>query len=566
MCSRFFSNQSKSKSSNRCLALRSGRLSPLLAAALLAAWVLPSLAADQTVAPDRDVQWGELPAAVSRADVLEAIEAMRPIDPALVSKVTEIPATPILNFLHFRLIMTLSDEPALTIDQLLRVGEVDRALKVADRLPPKSAKPPGLVIAIAEASLARGRDDAACSDIKRLVQDRSPLSPEQDIRALQLTVLCAVLTKDKTAAKSGSALLTERKAGTPAILAALSMLADGNTPEPWKPFPLGVVDARILALAGIEPNGAALAVATPSGLSAIVATSEFSSEARVTAAETAARQGHFHPVLLAAAYSKAEADPSGLANPLATSLDGAAKRALLFQAIRAEGDDSKRAILIRALVEDARSDGLAAAVSATVTEEILRTPLHRSNAWFAATAAEGLSCDGKYSDAAEWAIIGAAAVRPEKGSELLGWLLLNNIGDPNGDADRVSAMKLAEDLQTAGLLSDPLLHRLVTVLDALAYDTPVLLREAAAKAPQPTGGRLPPTGLLRDLKAKSRANAVPESLSLVLQAFGAERADAVNLMTLGDAIQALRAVGFEKEARRLGFEALLPDWPRQAGG
>jgi hypothetical protein len=38
------------------------------------------------------------------------------------------------------------------------------------------------------------------------------------------------------------------------------------------------------------------------------------------------------------------------------------------------------------------------------------------------------------------------------------------------------------------------------------------------------------------------------------------------MIALGDAIRALKRAGLETEARRLGLEALLPGWPRSAGG
>jgi hypothetical protein len=34
------------------------------------------------------------------------------------------------------------------------------------------------------------------------------------------------------------------------------------------------------------------------------------------------------------------------------------------------------------------------------------------------------------------------------------------------------------------------------------------------------------------------------------------------MIALGDAIRALKRAGLESDARRLGFEALLPGWPR----
>jgi hypothetical protein len=49
-----------------------------------------------------------------------------------------------------------------------------------------------------------------------------------------------------------------------------------------------------------------------------------------------------------------------------------------------------------------------------------------------------------------------------------------------------------------------------------------------------------------------------------LRALGPHGAEGAHIIALGDAIRALRRAGLEREARRLGFEALFTSWPRSA--
>jgi hypothetical protein len=49
-----------------------------------------------------------------------------------------------------------------------------------------------------------------------------------------------------------------------------------------------------------------------------------------------------------------------------------------------------------------------------------------------------------------------------------------------------------------------------------------------------------------------------------MRALGSKGAEGAHIIALGDVIRALRAVGLEAEARRIGFEALFAAWPRSA--
>jgi hypothetical protein len=47
-----------------------------------------------------------------------------------------------------------------------------------------------------------------------------------------------------------------------------------------------------------------------------------------------------------------------------------------------------------------------------------------------------------------------------------------------------------------------------------------------------------------------------------MRTIGAGGPDAAHLLALGDTLRALRRVGLETDARRIGVEALYAGWPR----
>jgi hypothetical protein len=153
-----------------------------------------------------------------------------------------------------------------------------------------------------------------------------------------------------------------------------------------------------------------------------------------------------------------------------------------------------------------------------------------------------------------WAWVDAA------GERLQGWQLLLAASDPQGPRAEAA---LAEGVELAlkGGLPPPLLHRLVTVLDALDYDVPVPLWDEASKTPQPSDGDLPATGALTSLKQAAEAGEVGRTVLVAAAVLGPKGAKGAHLIALGDALRALKRVGLDAEARRLGFEALYAHWP-----
>jgi len=120
----------------------------------------------------------------------------------------------------------------------------------------------------------------------------------------------------------------------------------------------------------------------------------------------------------------------------------------------------------------------------------------------------------------------------------------------------------AEARQLAARCLAGLGNRLATVLDALEYNVPIPLWEAASRTPQPAGGYLPETGVLSELQQASKKQEFGRTVLLVMKTLGPDGAEGANLLALGDAIRALKRAGIEADARRLGFEALFASWPR----
>jgi hypothetical protein len=124
-----------------------------------------------------------------------------------------------------------------------------------------------------------------------------------------------------------------------------------------------------------------------------------------------------------------------------------------------------------------------------------------------------------------------------------------------------AALREGVELAMKGGLPPALLHRLVTVLDGLDYDVPIPLWDEAGKTPQPGDGDLPAIGALTGLKQAADAGEVGCTVLMVAAVLGPNGAKGAHLIALGDSLHALKCIGLDAEARRLGFEALYAHWP-----
>jgi hypothetical protein len=339
-------------------------------------------------------------------------------------------------------------------------------------------------------------------------------------------------------------------------LAVLEGAGAGGKGVPALPKQVRALDYRIGEAAGIVWPADLVERAEP-GLLAVLATAPtLDPGLRVVAAERAARMNMLSPERLAEQYRAIPHAPDELAQPLATRQTGALRRSLLARAAEEALAPDRKALALRALLDEARQADLGGAIARMVAPTVASLPPVPEIAWFAESAIEVLVLAGRSDAARHWIDAGRG--------NLDAWRLLAALAD--GDAATSGGMALSkiERLALAGRFEAPVLHRLVTVLDALDTQVPIPLWEAASRTPQPTDGHLPETGVLADLKSARDKKDGARTVLRAAQALGPAGAAEANLLTLGDVIRALKGVGLDREARALGLEALIAAWPRTA--
>ncbi len=389
--------------------------------------------------------------------------------------------------------------------------------------PPPSLVPetgPGIDTSALPDDLWRGIDAEA---LQRLLQAVPLPAPSPVLAGLVARVLAASPPSDPRELEVRAAAL--RKAGRIDELTALIGAPEDGPPPPARPN---------------------VARASPELLYRLAQNESIAPEVRLAAAERAAALNIVDGEGLARAYREgAQALTKAAQSPPAL-------RARLFAAFESAPSAKIRAESIEALLASARDQGIEAPIAqalARASAGLVEDPQARA---FAETGVRVAALAGDEQSA--WAWIDAG------GERLQSWQLLLAASDPFGPRAEAA---LAEGVELAlkGGLPPPLLHRLVTVLDALEYDVPIPLWEEASKSPQPMDGDLPATGMLTSLKEAADASEVGHTVLLVAAVLGPKGAKGAHLIALGDALRALKRVGLDAEARRLGFEALYAHWP-----
>jgi len=482
----------------------------------------------------------------------------------LLARIEIPPRSPALSGLWRRLIA--ADAPpatatpeqfrALRAEGLYRTG-LPRA--AAETLKPAAGDALAAVLT-ARSEIAHGESEAACAAIKALGTRRGDLPKPVRSEALILSGLCAGIAGNTSGAGLVADLAREEGVEAPLALVLLDALASGQKPRLEQPKRLGAIDYRLLQLVGSVDPVATIERAEPALLAVLAEDAGGEPKARLAAAEAAVRLNVIDPAALAAVYQTQRFAAEELADPLSGRADPLARRALLYKTAEAERTPQKKARLIRALLDDARRSGTylqTLRLIARSAEALSRAP---EIGWFAETAIEIALASGRYDTARSWAAFAAGQDRP--GGGLQHWIALADIADPEVKGPRGQALASVEALALRGRYAPDLLHRLATVLDALDYNVPIPLWEAASRTPQPSTGHLPATGVLSELQDAARQRQFGRTVLLAMQTLGPNGAEGAHMIALGDAIRALKRAGLEADARQVAFEALFFGWPR----
>lgn len=450
---------------------------------------------------------------------------------------------------------------AVRIEALYRSGLIADLQRTIEASPAASTDAvSGLLYA--RTRLLLGNQDAGCSQVKGLQRAQATLPRAARHDFLLLAALCGAAGRDAGAAGLAADLLRAESVVAPIALAALDAVSLGASEAPKPPAAkrLSLLDYRFLELARAERMPGLVAAAEPALLS-VLATSAADAATRVLASEAALSLHSIRPSDLADAYRAASTQPSASAEPSADRLELPLRRAGLFKAFEAERTPQKKTRLARTLLDEirrARGPYLqAAAMLAPGIEGLQPAP---EIGWFAETAIEINLAAGRFDVVRRW----AEPPLNERYGSLRHWLVLTDIADSKMRGRRGEDLGSAEQFAVRGRLSPELMHRLVTVLDALDYQIPIPLWEAASRSPQPSSGHLPETGILSQLQEASAKREHARLVLTAMRALGPDSGEIAHMIALGDTIRALKRAGLEGDARRLGLEALFAGWPRAA--
>lgn len=447
--------------------------------------------------------------------------------------------SPALATLIARLLAT--GDPASGADLALRTAALERTGRVAEQAellgPAAAAHEPDSLGRYALALLAAGREDEACE----VCLDQGAAKD-----ALLVPVYCAAARGDLPGASLALQLARDGGAQTGLAAAAIARLSKTAAPSPAMPKQIGVTDYLFITLGARRPSADLAAKADPELLFLLAHDQATPAELRAAAAERAASLNIVGGEDLARAYR--EAAPA-LPN---NSQSGPALRARLFAAFDSAPSVKMRAESIAALLASARDQNIEVPVAEALAEASAGLVADPQAAAFAETGIRVAALAGDEQSA--WAWIDAG------GERLQSWQLLLAASDPQGPRAE-AALAAGVQLALGGGLPPALLHRLVTVLEALNYDVPIPLWDEASKTAQPNDGDLPPTGALTSLKDAADAGEIGRTVLIAAAVLGQQGAKGAHLIALGDTLRALKRVGLDAEARRLGFEALYPHWP-----
>lgn len=434
-------------------------------------------------------------------------------------------------------------ELAIRLNALSKAGRIDEEIALLGGA--MQAGEPGAAALYATALLEAGREEEACAIAIDPPPQSVPATAKPTRAAFLMPAYCAAAKGDQPGANLALQLARDRGVQAPVPFAVIERLGKTSSKPIVLPDAVETFDYVFLKLDPKSLPSSLAAKASPALLFLIAHDDNAPPGLRLAAAERAASLNVIDGAALAKAYRDVAAKITKAGTPQEL-------RAKLFAALEAAPSAKLKAESIDALLASGRDAGIEFAVAEALDEPARGLMQDPEATPFAGTLLRVAALAGDNPTA--WGFF-------DQGAEKLRvWQLLLAAADPS-DPRTETALSEGVELAAVGGLPAPFLHRLLAVLDALDCDVPIPLWDAASKMPQPNDGYLPETGVLSQLKAASDHGDVGRTVLLVAASLGPKGPADANLLALGDAVRALKRVGLEAEARRVGFESLYARVP-----
>jgi hypothetical protein len=375
----------------------------------------------------------------------------------------------------------------------------------------------------------------------------------------QAQVFCQLNAGQRDQAALGLDLLRDQGTKDPAFFTLADALG-GQTvkldslPNPT-PLELAMLRRADLAL----PADAAQS-RQPGVLMAIAQDTALDEAARLGAAERSAAIGALAIEKLQQAYAAIRLSPEDLGNAVAASAkeSGPRGRALLYQATGAAAQPSARAHLLQAAFERARRQGdylLAAHVNLDYLLPITPAP---DLAWFSADAGRALYAMGRYEQANAWLELAQSRAAKDSGSAASAAVLAVYARIAGvGRSLSWDPAALSEWRQSPA--STEAAQRVLAIFDGLGEPIPggwAVIPDSRNDAGAANGG-VPNPAVLFSLEEAASKRRFGETVLLALYALGSAGPAGCDPLSLSRAIESLRRVGLDSEARAIAVEAAI---------
>jgi hypothetical protein len=456
-------------------------------------------------------------------------------------------SSPVLENLIARVLA--ADPPADGAEVALRVDALEKAGRAQEMVTllrqSAQAGEPGAEARYALALISVGRDEEACGLRLGAVPASAQADNEATRAAFLIPVYCAARAGNMARARDLLGEARQRGLAAPVAEAIIGQLAKSMAERAPIPHPLGVLDYVFLRLGKAAIPADAAKSATPTLLYLLAHDSQAPPELRLEAAERAASLNIIGGTTLRQAYLQAgpQLGKDARSPP--------ALRARLFATFQQAQSAKYRAESIDALLESGKDIGIEVPLAKALAPESAKLAADPQAANFAETGVTVAILAGDTDAAWAWIDRGGAQARS--------WPLLVAASDPSGPR-AAQALQQGAAIAKQAHLSPDLVDRLISVLDALDYNVPLPLWDLSSQQ-QPIDGYLPETGVLTELKRAADAGQIGRTVMLVAATLGPDGPKGANLLGLGDSVKALRKVGLDAEAKRIGFEALYARWP-----
>jgi len=444
------------------------------------------------------------------------------------------------------------------LERLMAAGRPEWAARLAANS--SVAPTPDILAWRARAELAAMDDAAACATLTRLPVDGDPASDPVAAFAIKLNVYCQISKGNKEAAIMTADLAREEGVVDPLFYSLAAQASDGITLKSENPASLDALYAAFYRKAGRAFPTNVIEIAEPALFASLSKDDNLPVEQRIAVGEYAARLGALSGNELAALYQLAnftEADFDGL-KTASFPTHAAMRRALLYHAVKRETVPSQRIYLFKLAFATGQSAGLSTPLSQVLQPALAGMPLTADYKPLAPTAIRTFLLLGDRMNAARWyGLTGTqSAIFGRDARELSALMRISDASQMSGEMDRVSA-DIVSDL-SSGIATSAEFARLETILLAgLGMHMEPTILAAVPEANEIARNAVPANPLLAELHAAAARRAVGETLMLSLVALGEGGAGSTSLRAIGEVVVALRAIGFENDARRLATEAML---------